>query len=101
MGYIIDRLLADLGTLIDGLSFEARTIASKKQGRPRAFAAWGFFVDVGRAYRARFGRLPSPETKGRFHPFIVEALGYADIYQKNWYKPLKLAIDDLKRLPES
>jgi hypothetical protein len=98
---IADRLFADLGTLVAGLEFEARAIASKKQGRPQAFAAWGFFVDVGKAYRARFGRLPSPETRGKFHAFVVEALGCAGIYQKSWYKPLKSAIDTLKRLPES
>lgn len=98
---IADRLLADLGILMAALEFEARVLASKKRGRPHAFAAWGFFVDVGRAYRNRFGQLPSPETKGKFHAFVVEALGCAGIYQKNWYKPLKQAIDDLKRLPES
>lgn len=92
---ILERLLMDMETMISAIDLGIKYSTVTRTGRPHDTYKWEVLYYIAEKYKMHFNKIPAAQSRGRFHKFVIKALGYLGIEQKTWYRPLKAAIDVL------
>ena len=94
---MIERLTKDLELLAEAVAFTLKYHRPGLKGRPQANRERRLMEEIAASYRECFGRLPAANTRGKFHEFIITAMGFIGFHQNSWYRSIEPAIRSLKQ----